>query len=76
MNSVDDLSPAVLGFAGHVYEQTVGEDKFCFVEDVRNPFSCTLLLQGPNQQVVAQLKDAARDGIRAVKVVEGGKTEA
>lgn len=76
MNSVDDLSPAVLGFAGHVYEQTVGEDKFCFVEDVRNPFSCTLLLQGPNQQVVAQLKDAARDGIRAVKVVEGGKREA
>ena len=76
MNSVDDLSPAVLGFAGHVYEQTVGEDKFCFVEDVRNPFSCTLLLQGPNQQVVAQLKDAARDGIRAVKVVEGGKSEA
>lgn len=76
MNSVDDLSPAVLGFAGHVYEQTVGEDKFCFVEDVRNPFSCTLLLQGPNQQVVAQLKDAARDGIRAVKVVEGGNGEA
>lgn len=76
MNSVDDLSPAVLGFAGHVYEQTVGEDKFCFVEDVRNPSSCTLLLQGPNQQVVAQLKDAARDGIRAVKVVEGGNGEA
>ncbi|CBK20394.2 uncharacterized protein [Blastocystis hominis] len=74
MNSVDDLSPAVLGFAGHVYEQTVGEDKFCFVEDVRNPFSCTLLLQGPNQQVVAQLKDAARDGIRAVKnALEDGR---
>ncbi|KAK8796856.1 hypothetical protein WA538_004398 [Blastocystis sp. DL] len=67
VNSVEDLTPDVLGFAGSVYEQTLGEDKFCFVEDVKNPFSCTLLLKGPNQQVVSQLKDAARDGIRAVK---------
>ena len=65
--SVEDLTPEVLGFAGSVYEQTLGEDKYCFVEDVQNPFSCTLLLKGPNQQVVSQLKDAARDGVRAVK---------
>lgn len=68
VNSVDDLSEKVLGFAGSVYEQTLGEDKYCFVEEVNNPFSCTLLLKGPNQQVVSQLKDAARDGLRAVKV--------
>ena len=68
MNSVEDMSPEILGFAGSVYEQTLGEDRYCFVEDVKNPFSCTLLLKGPNQQVVSQLKDAARDGIRAVKV--------
>ena len=68
VNSVDDMTPDILGFAGSVYEQTLGEDKYCFVEDVKNPFSCTLLLKGPNQQVVSQLKDAARDGIRAVKV--------
>ncbi|KNB41298.1 hypothetical protein JH06_5651 [Blastocystis sp. subtype 4] len=67
VNSVEDLTPEVLGYAGSVYEQTLGEDKYCFVEDVQNPFSCTLLLKGPNQQVVSQLKDAARDGIRAVK---------
>ena len=46
VNSVEDLTPDVLGFAGSVYEQTLGEDKFCFVEDVKNPFSCTLLLKG------------------------------
>ena len=71
VNSVDDLSEKVLGFAGSVYEQTLGEDKYCFVEEVSNPFSCTLLLKGPNQQVVSQLKDAARDGLRAVKVGDG-----
>ena len=68
VNSVDDLSEKVLGLAGSVYEMTLGEDKYCFVEEVNNPFSCTLLLKGPNQQVVSQLKDAARDGLRAVKV--------
>lgn len=68
VNSVEDLTPEVLGFAGRVYEQTFGEDKYCFVEDVQNPFSCTLLLRGANPQIVAQLKDAARDGLRAVKV--------
>ena len=31
VNSVDDLSEKVLGFAGSVYEQTLGEDKYCFV---------------------------------------------
>lgn len=71
VNSVDDMTPDILGFAGSVYEQTLGEDHYCFVEDVKNPFSCTLLLKGPNQQVVSQLKDAARDGIRAVKVRDG-----
>ena len=70
VNSVEDMSPEILGFAGSVYEQTLGEDRYCFVEDVKNPFSCTLLLKGPNQQVVSQLKDAARDGIRAVKVCQ------
>ena len=69
VNSVEDMSPEILGFAGSVYEQVLGEDRYCFVEDVKNPFSCTLLLKGPNQQVVSQLKDAARDGIRAVKVI-------
>jgi T-complex protein 1 subunit zeta len=30
-NSVDDLSPEVLGWAGLVYEQQLGEDKFTFI---------------------------------------------
>jgi T-complex protein 1 subunit zeta len=32
VNSADDLSEDCLGFAGKVYEQTLGDDKFTFVE--------------------------------------------
>ncbi len=66
-NSVDDLTPAVLGRAGEVYEHVLGEEKFTFVEGVTNPFSCTLLIKGPNKHTIEQVKDAVRDGLRAVK---------
>eukprot|EP00761_Pharyngomonas_kirbyi_P008894 gb/GECH01008906.1/.p1 GENE.gb/GECH01008906.1/~~gb/GECH01008906.1/.p1 ORF type:complete len:534 (+),score=126.78 gb/GECH01008906.1/:1-1602(+) len=67
INSVEDLSPEVLGHADRVYEYVLGEEKYTFVEGVQNPFSCTILLKGPNKHTIAQLKDAVRDGLRAVK---------
>lgn len=67
MNSVEDLTADDLGFAQLVYEQTIGEDKFTFVEGVVNPFSCTILIKGPNDHSIAQIKGAIRDGLRAVK---------
>ena len=66
-NSVDDLTPDVLGWAGLVYEHTLGEDKFTFVEDVKEPKSVTLLIKGPNAHTIQQTQDALRDGLRAVK---------
>jgi chaperonin GroEL (HSP60 family) len=45
-NSVDDLTPDVLGWAGLVYEHTLGEEKYTFVEDVKDPASVTLLIKG------------------------------
>lgn len=45
-NSVDDLTPDILGYAGLVYEHTLGEDKFTFVEEVKDPKSVTLLIKG------------------------------
>jgi T-complex protein 1 subunit zeta len=67
VNSVDDLTKEDLGFAKMVYEQVIGEDKFTFVEGVDNPFSCTILIKGPNEHTIAQIKGAIRDGLRAVK---------
>ena len=68
MNSVDDeqLTPDCLGYAGVVYQHTLGEDTYTFVEDVKNPASVTILIKGPNKHSITQIKDAIHDGLRAV----------
>ena len=50
---IDDMTEADLGFAKVVYEQTLGEDKYTFIEGVENPFSCTILIKGPNDYSIA-----------------------
>jgi len=67
INSVEELVPEALGKAGLVYEHTLGEEKYTFVENVSNPHSVTVLIKGPSDHVIAQIKDAVRDGLRAVK---------
>jgi len=67
MNSVDDLQEDCLGYAGKVYETSLGDDKFTFVEEVQHGKSCTILVKGPNQHTIDMIKDAIRDGLRAVK---------
>ncbi|EME77834.1 uncharacterized protein MYCFIDRAFT_57380 [Pseudocercospora fijiensis CIRAD86] len=78
-NSVDDLTPDVLGWAGHVYEHQLGEEKYTFIEEVKDPKSVTILIKGPNAHTITQIKDAVRDGLRSVynmivdkSVVPGG----
>ncbi|CAL5228267.1 g11370 [Coccomyxa viridis] len=66
INSVEELEPGVLGHAGLVYEHVLGEEKYTFVENVKNPHSCTILIKGPSDHTLAQIKDAIRDGLRAV----------
>ncbi|KAK1142176.1 T-complex protein 1 subunit zeta [Aspergillus melleus] len=72
-NSVEDLTPDVLGWAGLVYEHQLGEEKYTFVEEVKDPKSVTILIKGPNQHTIAQVKDAVRDGLRSVynSIVDG-----
>ncbi|MCJ1444419.1 MAG: T-complex protein 1 subunit zeta [Stictis urceolatum] len=65
-NSVDDLTPDVLGWAGLVYEHQLGEEKYTIVEEVQNPKSVTLLIKGPNGHTITQISDAVRDGLRSV----------
>jgi T-complex protein 1 subunit zeta len=73
VNSVEDLTEEDLGRAGHVYEVELGDDKFTFLEDVPKTFSCTILIKGPNEHTINQVKDAVRDGLRAVtNTVEDG----
>ena len=46
VNSVDGLTPDCLGWAGLVYEHILGEEKYTFIEKVKNPHSCTILIKG------------------------------
>eukprot|EP00747_Dinoflagellata_sp_TGD_P161750 gnl/TRDRNA2_/TRDRNA2_178581_c0_seq1.p1 gnl/TRDRNA2_/TRDRNA2_178581_c0~~gnl/TRDRNA2_/TRDRNA2_178581_c0_seq1.p1 ORF type:complete len:573 (-),score=135.40 gnl/TRDRNA2_/TRDRNA2_178581_c0_seq1:136-1740(-) len=66
VNSVDDLDVDDLGHADLVYEQTLEDEKYTFIEGVKNPFSCTLLIKGAHDHGIAQMKDAVHDGLRAV----------
>lgn len=66
MNSVEDLEEKHLGYAGLVYEHVLGENKFTFVEKCKNPRSVTILLKAPNKYSLVQMKDAIRDGLRAI----------
>lgn len=61
------MKPEDLGYAGLVYEHTLGEEKYTFVEEVKNPKSVTLLIKGPNAHTISQIADGVRDGLRAVK---------
>merc|ERR1719326_1039909 len=67
VNSVDDIDVDDLGYADVVYEQTLDEEKYTFIEGVKNPHSCTLLIKGPNEHSIAQMKDAIKDGLRSVQ---------
>lgn len=53
VNALDDLSVEDLGYAEEVYEHTLGEEKYTFVEGCKNPTSCTVLLKGPNEHTIA-----------------------
>jgi len=69
VNCFDDLEASQLGYAGLVYETSLGEENYTFIDEVKNPMSCTMLLKGPNKHTIAQIKDAVRDGLRAVAAV-------
>jgi T-complex protein 1 subunit zeta len=66
INSLEDIGEDCLGHADLVYEHVLGEDKYTFVEGCRNPTSCTILIRGPNDHTIRQIKDAIRDGLRAI----------
>lgn len=66
LNHLDDIQESQLGFAGLVYEHVLGENKFTFIEECKIPQSVTILIKGPNKHTLTQIKDAVRDGLRAI----------
>jgi len=70
VNALDDLNADCLGFAKLVYEHSLGEDKYTFIEGCgKEATSCTILLKAPHEHIIRQIQDAVRDGLRAVSNV-------
>lgn len=67
VNAVDDLQPSDLGYADHVWEIALGDEKYTFVEGVKDPRSCAILIKAPADHQIEQIKDAIRDGLRAIR---------
>lgn len=67
VQAVEDLDASSLGEAGLVYEYNLGDEKFTFVEELKEPTSCTVLIRGPNTFTIGLINESLRDGLRAVK---------
>ena len=82
--SLDELSPEVLGKAGKVYEQKIGDDEHVFVTDCKDPKSVTILIRGGSKYITDEAERAlvdatsvVRNGVEDGKAVSGGgSTEA
>ena len=46
----------IKGYAEDVYEHSLGDERYTFVEGVKNPKSCTILIKGPNDHTIAIIK--------------------
>ena len=66
INSLEGIDASCLGYCEHVSEQSLGDECYTFVEGVSNAFSCTIQIKGAHKHVIAQIKEAVRDGTRAV----------
>merc|ERR1711934_83568 len=67
VQAVEGLTPDCLGEAGVVYEYQLGDEKFTFMEELKDPSSCTILIRGPNSFTIGLINESLRDGLRAVK---------
>ena len=84
VNNFEDLSSSDLGYAGHVEERKVEEDKWVFIEGAKNPKAVTILVRGGTQRIVDEAERSLHDALMVTKdtiempavVAGGGAAEA
>lgn len=69
VTSVNELSKEDLGYAGLVEERKVGEDKWVFIEQCKDPRSVTILIRGGTEKMVDEADRALHDALCVVKDV-------
>jgi len=84
VNNFEDLSTSDLGYAAHVEERKVEEDKWVFIEGCKNPKAVTILVRGGTQRIVDEGERSLHDALMVTKdvierpavVAGGGAAEA
>ena len=84
VNNFEDLSPSDLGYAAHVEERKVEEDKGVFVGGCKRPKAVTSLVRGGTQRIVDEGERSLHDALMVTKdviekpavVAGGGAAEA
>lgn len=68
-----------LGYAEHVYEKFVGDDRMVFIQGCKDPKAITLLLRANSKEILAEFHRSVLDGINVLRdfvvepaVVTGG----
>ncbi|MEM3712299.1 MAG: thermosome subunit beta [Thermoproteota archaeon] len=69
VTSINELSKEDLGYAGLVEERKVGEDKWVFIEQCKDPRSVTILIRGGTEKMVDEADRALHDALCVVKDV-------
>jgi thermosome len=74
VNSVEQLNSGDAGYAKHVEERKVSDDKMIFVEGCKNPKAVSILIRGGTERVVDEAERSIHDALCVVKdVVEEPK---
>jgi chaperonin GroEL (HSP60 family) len=74
ISDLDDLKKADLGFAGHVEERKIGDDKMIFVEKCKDPHSVAILIRAGLERMVDEAERAMIDSLSVVSdVIENNK---
>jgi archaeal chaperonin len=77
--NLNDFKAADLGFAGHVEERKIGDDKMIFVEKCKDPHSVAILIRGGLERMVDEAERVIIDALSVIsdvtennKIVAGG----
>ncbi|MGB7788148.1 thermosome subunit alpha [Methanoregula sp.] len=69
VSSIDAITPADLGAAGHVEEKKLSGAEMIFVSKCKNPKAVSLIIRGGSEHVVDELERAVHDALMVVSVV-------
>ncbi len=73
-SSIDELSPADLGFAALVEQKKIDDDYLTFVTGCKNPKALSILIRGGTEHVIDEIERSITDSIHVVAAaVEDGK---